>query len=596
MAKLSLRKLRTSMLTRRRTETPWLDSMASSSVPQAAHAGPSNASQDANPPTLAVFSPPSRSKRNSTILVQQKSPLLATTPPKVTRALAHSHAFLAVLSNVLGLITWTTDDSWASFLLLAAFWATALYGDVLIRWASPLLLAGAIVFNMYSLQPVGGRRTSAMSSTDASQAAFGRGLREPPRSFDEMVESLEMFTNRCNILMEPLWRALDFLSSQDLGFTSGSSSPIVTLLLRHLLGLPLWIILGYPGVGIITTRRVVITVGTLLLSWHSRSAQVSRAILWRSATVRRICSVLTGLDLDGRATEVARSRALDGHTPLSSSTVSRSSTKTTWTSPSAKGRIGTSPGVRFTFTLWENQRRWIGLGWTNALFAYERAPWTDDLLNAAPPKEELELPEVDGGGSRWRWAEGSEWRAEGATESDGGSSNAASVKEKRRGKSEDPDGWIYYDSKWRDGRRRADGWGRYTRRRRWYRDAELIEVSRSNVDDAAASAPPSETRSTAADSEATTVMEKEEGTAADGREDDRGKAESAGLPRKRKWFQKSSRSDTGGGAPPAGRRTESQPAALRSYDGEEDYPGLGRLRGADEGGWAIGDDAKMGLG
>lgn len=32
---------------------------------------------------------------------------------------------------------------------------------------------------------------------------------------------------------------------------------------------------------------------------------------------------------------------------------------------------------------------------------------------------------------------------------------------------------------WRDGRRGQDGWGRYTRRRKWYRDAELVEATPS---------------------------------------------------------------------------------------------------------------------
>lgn len=31
--------------------------------------------------------------------------------------------------------------------------------------------------------------------------------------------------------------------------------------------------------------------------------------------------------------------------------------------------------------------------------------------------------------------------------------------------------------KWHDGRRGQDGWGRYTRRRKWCRDAELVEIS-----------------------------------------------------------------------------------------------------------------------
>lgn len=35
------------------------------------------------------------------------------------------------------------------------------------------------------------------------------------------------------------------------------------------------------------------------------------------------------------------------------------------------------------------------------------------------------------------------------------------------------------NSKWQNGRRGQDGWGRYTRRRKWYRDAELVEITPS---------------------------------------------------------------------------------------------------------------------
>ena len=37
------------------------------------------------------------------------------------------------------------------------------------------------------------------------------------------------------------------------------------------------------------------------------------------------------------------------------------------------------------------------------------------------------------------------------------------------------EGWWYYDNKWRDGKK-SDGWGKYTRRRKWVRRAELVEV------------------------------------------------------------------------------------------------------------------------
>jgi hypothetical protein len=36
---------------------------------------------------------------------------------------------------------------------------------------------------------------------------------------------------------------------------------------------------------------------------------------------------------------------------------------------------------------------------------------------------------------------------------------------------------------WQDGRRDQDGWGRYTRRRKWFRDAELVEVDETAPDE-----------------------------------------------------------------------------------------------------------------
>ena len=99
-----------------------------------------------------------------------------------------------------------------------------------------------------------------------------------------------------------------------------------------------------------------------------------------------------------------------------------------------------SPGIRFTFTLFENQRRWLGIGWTSSMLAYERASWTDEHLNPAPSKDHFELPEVEGGHARWRWISGSDWRIDGVDDSsndEGGKAGTGNIAA----------GWIYYDNK-----------------------------------------------------------------------------------------------------------------------------------------------------
>ena len=400
----------------------------------------SHAGADPNPPTMATFSPsqPSSVKQRSTILVHQKSPLLVATPPQITRALAFSHPFILPLNKLAGLLSWTSNDPWESFLLVAGFWALMLYGDAAIRWAGPVVVAVGLILGMYS------RRYSPLSSTgftgeseSGHKRKISEGSMRHQKSLDEIVETLKVFTSRCNVLLEPLLQFTDFLSTQRTPTSATTRPALTSLFLRILLVTPVWTLLALPFIHIITTRRVVLAVGTLFLSWHSRPARISRAILWRSLTIRHIASLLTGLAFTG-ATGAAPPHD-KGRPPA---LPPRNKNQHTIANAVAARSTPESSGVRFTFVVYENQRRWLGIGWTHSLFAYERAAWTDEHLNSAPPKDEFELPELDGGNARWRWVQGSEWCVETSGKSTGKPSAT-----KQDAKGSDPDGWIYYDNK-----------------------------------------------------------------------------------------------------------------------------------------------------
>lgn len=410
-------------------------------------------------------------------------PLLVATPPQITRTLAYSHPFIAPLNRLAGLLSWSTGDPWESFLLVASFWAVTLYGDVAVRYAGPVVVGVCLILGMYfrrysplsttgwtNEKKEGGAGAGSLSSSSSSSSSHrrkssdsrlrdndGGGIRHG-KSLDEIVDVLKQFTARCNILLEPFLRMTDFLSTPRTP-TSATTRPALTALsLRILLLSPLWIVLSLAPLSVITTKRVVLMLGTLGLSWHSRPARVSRTILWRSRSVRWLCALTTGLpfDIPGEIyPPLPLRRAGNGN-----GSADHLNTQST-TSPQKH-----SPAkIRFTFSVWENQRRWLGIGWTSNLLAYERAPWTDDHLNPSPPKERFELPWIEGATARWRWVEGSRWRVE----------KVDSSEEK-----EGAEGWIYYDNKWRDPRPGLDGWGRYTRRRRWFRDAELVEIEGQN--------------------------------------------------------------------------------------------------------------------
>ncbi|CAK7212306.1 hypothetical protein SBRCBS47491_001418 [Sporothrix bragantina] len=323
------------------------------------------------------------------------------------------------------------------------------------------------------------------------------------KTLDEIVDTLGEFTARCNLLLEPLLGLTDFLSTQSTP-TSATTRPALTVLfVRILLCTPFWFLLTLPPMRIITTRRVALVFGTLILTWHSRVMRVSRTILWRSAFIRRAAALVTGLEFEGpmrpsKAPSYVTAGGSDLSDPSTTAATAAAALQSKLTSTKTgrrlstpreseltkairRARAGQDAGVRFTFILYENQRRWVGLGWTTSLFAYERPAWTDEHNNAVPSKDEFELPEVeDGSKMRWRWVEDGRWRVDGVVD------DAVRV-EKTGANGEHLDswdydgeggrmGWVYYDNKWQGGRRGSDGWTRWTRRRKWYRDAELVEV------------------------------------------------------------------------------------------------------------------------
>ncbi|GKT50111.1 peroxisomal membrane protein PEX30 [Colletotrichum spaethianum] len=439
------------------------------------------------PPTYATFSPvtlaattPSRSSRRSTIIL-------------------------------VGLLTWTTDDPWESFLLLASYWAVVLYGDTVVRVAGPIVLVLTLILGMY------GRRFSPLSSSGWTEPAskdgagpqnsgganVGKGQKGTPRSnanantakghhrgeseatntrhqktLDEIVETLKEFTGRCNVLLEPLLELTDFLSTQRTPTSATTRPALTTLFVRILFCTPFWAALTLPPLRIITTRRVALLFGTLVLTWHARVMRVARTLLWRSATVRKTAALVTGLTFEKpvKAVPVEITAEAEGGKVQAKRPSASELTKALRRQSHKHGNNATSKdaGVKFTFIIYENQRRWVGLGWTQSMFAYERSAWTDEHNNPVPSRDTFELPEVeDGSNMRWRWVDGSKWRVDGVP--DDGTEPVDYDGEAGK------NGWIYYDNKWQNGRRGTDGWGRWTRRRKWYRDAELVEVSEDEM-------------------------------------------------------------------------------------------------------------------
>lgn len=149
------------------------------------------------------------------------------------------------------------------------------------------------------------------------------------------------------------------------------------------------------------TRVLLAILGTLVITWRAPWARTLRSVFAASAFTRhglaRVWSVLSGEPMPDVSQQ-----------PLAPILDTLSAQE--------KG-----PSVRFLFTVYENQRWWVGLDWTAALVPSERPSWCAGNQQPVAPPTVFALPPAttvyasDGKSgrvkrtARWSWEEG-EWK------------------------------------------------------------------------------------------------------------------------------------------------------------------------------------------
>jgi hypothetical protein len=141
--------------------------------------------------------------------------------------------------------------------------------------------------------------------------------------------------------------------------------------------------------------RVLIAItGTFIFTWRAPWAILIRSILWRNPLLRSLASLawfrLTGTDQAPQFVLASQPEAASSQT-------------------------------RYLFTVFENQRWWVGLDWTAALLPNERPSWCSTTLQPVPPPIAFTLPETtsvilrDARGrllktrTVWQWEQDEEW-------------------------------------------------------------------------------------------------------------------------------------------------------------------------------------------
>ncbi|AOW27073.1 hypothetical protein MG5_01428 [Candida albicans P57072] len=356
----------------------------------------------------------------------QSSPLLSSTPPSVSKALVNSYPYLIIINKLLSITTWTNDDYWVNVVIISLYALVVLYFENLVIWSGHLILVAILI--SYAL----------LNNKIIKEANLHPTL-------DDVVQALTSTCVKADILLSPITSL------------SLTAYDIKRLIFTTLFLTPVYLVVTFL---LIKPRTILLLTGVYLLTYHSSYSIVTRRILWKLKIVRLIFFYLTGLDLSETKNHSLFAAAF---AKVSSSGTSSKSNKP----------------VRFTYVIYENQRKWLGIGWTSNLLSYERTPWTDEFLNESSSIDSFKLPnaadDATNGdsnmqGATWRWVDKT-WRLD--LTNDGAITLSSSKRSKTTANPTNDEGFIYYDNTWKKPST-EDTFSKYTRRRRWIRTAELI--------------------------------------------------------------------------------------------------------------------------
>lgn len=367
--------------------------------------------------------------------------------PILALALLNIFPYLLLIDNVLEVITWTNDDPYQNFILVVLYSVLVMYWHLLKYVVLPILLLLTFSCVVWSV----------------SLVIYDSKHNEKP-TIDEVLHTLHNLTIRFELILRPVQH--------------------VRLRPRNYVNIILAAALLTPiHVGIVKValppQKLLWLGGLFVLTYHSAWSYSVRRLLWRLVYLRILAFYVTGLNI--KLTRKNRTHHKGGisriHTPSTSDVDDEGGTKLQLLSDFKiiKKSVTSPTQLRqiVLFEVLENERRWIGLGWSKFLLPNERPVYCYEKSRLAAPEPkntasgetEAEYPfpvfENDLYSYLWEWLDDN-WKLD---------------LEFNKGKSKDA--WVYYDSKWGN-EGFSDGFSKYTRSRRWTRKA-VLEIDKQDI-------------------------------------------------------------------------------------------------------------------
>lgn len=386
------------------------------------------------------------------LLISHSHSSLLVDNPILASALANIFPYILFIDDFLEVITWTNENPYKNLLIVSAYSALFLYWSSIRLWIIPIVTAITFLSVVWNTTSV----------------IYDAKFDEKPTA-DEVLRTLHNITVRFELLLRP---------AKHLNL---SRKNYTTMLIAALAATPFHVIMMK---WFLLPQSALWLFGVFVLTYHSPYAFASRRLIWRSAYVRKFIFCFTGLDLKLNRKEIPGKKGHETisrvHTPNSAGS---HHVEDTVPAPNkahmlndftiTQKTIISSTQLRQTvkFDILENERRWIGLGWTKHLYPNERSSFCYEALMMPSPDpksvRQFNFPvfEDDLYHYQWQWMD-EEWKLD-----------------PEFGHSKNKLAWVYYDNNW-ETPRSYDGFSRYTRSRKWSRKAILLIDKRAEVNDA----------------------------------------------------------------------------------------------------------------
>ncbi|GAA5910718.1 hypothetical protein JCM6882_002060 [Rhodosporidiobolus microsporus] len=399
---------------------PSLSATASSSAPTRPGSLPN--------PLVSSTTPPASEEPSPT-------DLLLATPPTLLKLFALCAPAIHAGATFVQLLTWTHPNFFGSLLVLLGWWGLCLFGQVVALYGVNAVIVVLIARKYFASAP----RRGASGATVAPPSSMRHRARPAtlsPAAYAQLINSANILATHVQALRSGIIHPL----SLHFSFTPlrpSTPAPAYETAWLLITSYPFYLLLTY----FVPLRYIFLALGSVAILWQAPFFTTLRLLVWRSAFVRWTCrlglSVLkggagfrkewsrtkSGLGIPGLIgkQDAAARRAAGGVEEKTVKKLRRSSSVGPAASPAVAAGAGpaavgaeaaaavvaaedeaemladveeTEEGedVQVQFTVFENQRWWVGLDWTHALLPGERASWTDPANNPANPPSSFTLP------------------------------------------------------------------------------------------------------------------------------------------------------------------------------------------------------------